>query len=373
MLAGCPQTGPFDSYIGLNLIPESQFGFAVPGRWVPDDPTYVAPEGTYLRFEATGESPPTEAPSAAVWRIELKNQLPNGDFEASPAGPAPAGWVLLNDSGSATLGVVDSGTYAITGHSMAYNLRNRKDRVDLDLRNAVTGLLDGLPANNTYMVRFDYLINVDQGVVFEYNNGVAPESGNTWNADGDLVTARAFPPLDTFPIVTVGPDPSYYYSVGSLDVAKGRPQQGSLDNVRVIRTSQTYFVRMTVPSTDAGLSDELVPGPYRFSLWVKQDTGTPTVWNRFPATIVELELRRIFKDSGGAVIGTGTSIETVTLSGTAWQQASVDLECSERLDAASVEMQIAVSPTDETHGANSMDCGSILFAAPTLTLFPDGF
>jgi hypothetical protein len=371
LLVGCPQPGPLDTYVGLNLIPEAQFGFAVPLRWTPDDPTYVAPQGTYMRFETTAEAPPAAAPTAAVWRLEIRNQLPNGDFEASPPGFPPAGWMLLNNSGSAVLDVVDTGAYAITNRTMTFDLRNRVDRLDLDLRNAVTGLLDTLPANNTYIVRFDYRINFNQAVVFEFNNGIAPQSSDTWNGYGNLSTVRSFPPVDTFPIVTVGTNPAYYYSVGSLDTTKGRPQHGAIDNVRVIRTSQTYFARMTVPSTDPGLADELIAGPYRFSLWVEKDPVAAP--NRFPASNVEVLLQRTFKDGGGAVIASNTAIMSVALSGTGWQMVSVDLGGAERLDAATVEMEIAVSPTDETHGANGMDCGSILISAPTLEMYPGGF
>ncbi|RKX84217.1 MAG: hypothetical protein DRP57_06375, partial [Spirochaetes bacterium] len=102
-LSTCKQTDLFSEYRGTNLLDGIPFT-----TWVPDQ------TGPYMNYEeesGTGCEPPSDHPGEEVYRLEIKNLIPNGDFEATTAGAAPLGWTAYNGggTGSDTLEVIDSG------------------------------------------------------------------------------------------------------------------------------------------------------------------------------------------------------------------------------------------------------------------------
>jgi hypothetical protein len=391
LLAGCPQgPGPYANYAGVNLIADQAvFGFPVPLKWVPDA------TNTYVNFEFVSLLPgdlPTGAPTGAqVWRLEIKNLVPNGDFEVGAVGFPPAGWALIDvmNPGNAELRLTNTPPEALDGMTLYLKCVDKDplfvlppDMVDFDVRAAA---VDGFLQDNTYLVRFDYRTNKDR-LVFEYNNLPVlplPEGAWTWNVDGDAgptFTGRyTFPPANIVPTVTVGPAAQQHYTYNSLLLSAVHKVEAYIDNFRLIRTNETYFARMSVADGEAALP--LVPGTYRFSIWVKLDpTATPVMFNRFASHAVELSLKRTYQSSAGEV-STLTSVKSFhdgvggfDLSGGSWQQVSVELPGREwQTPGATVSMEIGISPTDETLGAASMDCGSVLIAAPSLELCPDTF
>ncbi len=383
LLAGCPQgPGPYADYVGVNLIADQAvFGFPVVGRWLPDA------AAVYMGFTFAGGALPPGAPSGAeVWRLELKNLVPNGDFEVGAVGLPPAGWALIDGGpiGPGALELIDGlQPEALDGKTLYLKCVDKTaDMVDLDVRAAAT---DGFLQDSTYLVRFDYRTNKDR-IVFEYNNLPVlplPEGAWTWNADGDAgptFTGRyAFPPANIIPTVTVGPAAQQHYTFNSLLLSAAHKIEAYVDNLRLIRTNQTYFARLSITDGEAALP--LVAGAYRFSIWVKLDpTATPVVFNRFAARAVELSLKRTYQSSAGE-ISTLTVVQSFhdgvggfDLSGGTWQQLTVELPGREwQTTGATVGMEIGLSPTDETLGAAGMDCGSILVAAPSLELLPDTF
>ena len=377
MLAGCPQgPGPFDNYVGVNLIEDQGvFGFqAIPSKWVLDA------AAVYRNFESySAVDVPTGAPTGAeAWRLEIKNLVLNGDFEATVPPAAPVGWASV---GGATLETVSGTSESLDGVTMRLYCADGSQMVDLDVRAAAA---DGFNQYNTYFARFDYRTNKD-GIVFEYNNMPVlppPEGTWTWKADGDTektFTGRyTFPPTDIVPTVTVNAAAQQHYLFNSLLSSVSRKIEGYVDNFRLIRTNQSYFVRMPIADGEAALP--LVAGAYRFSAWVKRDPDvTPAELNRFLSSAVELSIKRIYETVDGET-STITAVKAfhdgveVDLSDGQWHQVWADLPSQEwQTEGATVSMEVGISPTDETLGAGSLDCGSILIAAPGLEMLPDGF
>lgn len=377
MLAGCPQgPGPYENYVGVNLIADQGvFGFSVlPSKWTPDA------AATYLNFQLySAVDVPAGAPAGAeAWRLEIKNLVPDGDFESSAVGFPPNGWVAIN---GATLTTITNPTAGfIDGQTMYLKCLDGTEMVDFDVRTAAA---DGFPQNNTYLVRFDYRTNKDR-IVFEYNNLPVlplPEGAWTWIADGDtgptFVGRYQFPPVDIVPTVTVGAAAQQHYVFNSLLTTAAHKIEAYVDNFRLIRTNQSYFVRMPIADGEAALS--LVAGTYRFSVWVKLDPGTPVVLNRFSSRAVQISLKRTYQTIAGE-ISTLTAVKVFhdgvafDLSDGQWHQVWVDLPGHEwQTEGATVSMEVGISPTDETLGAGSLDCGSVLIAVPSLEMLPDEY
>jgi hypothetical protein len=382
MLAGCPQgPGPYEDYVGVNLIEDQAvFGFGVPGRWTTD----AAPVYMDFSLEAL-EAPPAGAPvGAAVYRLEIKNLMPNGDFEATVPPAVPAGWGSV---GGAVLDSLEDPTAGyIDGVTMHLACADGTEAIDFDIRAAAA---DGFLQDNTYLAQFDYRTNKNR-VVFEYNNLPnlpLPEGFYTWSANGDVGNTfdgrYEFPPVDIVPTVTVGspiPDEHHYY-FNSLLTSVAHRIEVYVDNFRVIRTNQSYFVRMPIADLET-TPPELVAGTYRFSIWLKRDpyvTPDPLYLNRFPSSAVELWLRRTYQTIAGET-STLTAQKAfrdgddIDLSDGQWHKVHVDLPGHEwQTEGATVSMEVGISPTDETLGAGSMDSGSILIAAPSLEMRPDSY
>jgi hypothetical protein len=383
LFTGCPQgPGPYANYVGVNLIADQVlFGFPVAARWTADA------AAVYEDFAFEGSALPPGAPAGAeVWRLEMKNLVPNGDFEVGAVGLPPAGWTFIDGGliGPVSLEIIDGlQPESLDGQTLYLKCMDKAfDMIDFDVRAAAA---DGFLQDNTYLVRFDYRTNKDR-IAFEYNNLPVlplPEGAWTWNVDGDAgptFTGRyAFPPPNIVPTVTVGPAAEQHYTFNSLLLSAAHKVEAYVDNLRLIRTNETYFARMSIADGEAALP--LVSGTYRFSIWVKLDpSATPVTFNRFATHAVELSLKRTYQTSAGEV-STLTAVRSFhdgvggfDLAGGAWQQVSVELTGREwQTTGATVSMEIGISPTDETLGATSMDCGSVLVAAPILELLPDTF
>ena len=133
-----------------------------------------------------------------------------------------------------------------------------------------------------------------------------------------------------------------------------------IDNIRLMRTDLELRLRLTLPIT--GTTDQdLIPGNYRFSIWVKRDPNLGN--NRFAANEVSLFAR------------TATQFfQTVRSDATGWANwtsLSLDIPVAV-LDAANPALELAIASTDRIT-ANSSAAGSVLISAPSLQLCPSGF
>lgn len=115
----------FARYAGVNLISSNGFDS---GSWAVDQ------GATYMSFQSvaaslTGDN--SQLPSGtsnAIYRLEIKNLVPDGDFESDTVGAAPATWTLSSNPPTAPPGPPDNtvitGAGAITGNSYSFNVTN---------------------------------------------------------------------------------------------------------------------------------------------------------------------------------------------------------------------------------------------------------
>jgi len=385
VLASCTQSSPFSSYVGVNLISASAFAFSS-GGWVLDDAT-----GTYMGMAATGYDPPVA--DAEVYRLEIKNLLPDGDFSQTAAGSAPSGWTSVEntaDSVDSVCEVVDSSLSLLGGHVLHVKIELLTDYFKLPLRDASYGITDGFLQYATYVPRFKYLAAYN-GFVVEYNADTTPLITHTWKvgagADGgDAGSGEDFLSLNTYPtaaltatteyMITVDAETNPIFIFGSMG-SDHQQQEAYVDDLRFVRTDKTWYTRLTVPAHGANTQD-LIAGCYRFSVYVKRDptVGTSEGYNRFHAAGVKLSIKRTGTATASAVLAFADPDKDDDSGTQLWQDwtlLSVDLEnVNQQGDLASTTMELAITPTDDTLDT-SVDCGSILISRPWLELYPDGF
>ncbi len=376
LLSTCKQSDLFPEYRGTNLIS----GIAL-AKWAADQGTVYM---NYEQVSGTGYEPPTGHDSADVYRLEIKNLVPNGDFENSTVGSAPSGWVLYPGGGADTLKIVDSGSGEIYDKTMHLKIKTL-DRVDFNVRDTVNGAIDGFSENNSYLVRFNY--RTAGALVFELNDTATSlgwlkffggENGGKINIT--IANLLEYPPAELkglFPDETVGSASAYYFSFGSVDSGNSSPQEGYIDNFRLIRTDLKYRLRLLLSYADDA-SEPLISGSYRFSVYVKRDPSAGTD-NRFTSNRIDLGI------TGGGVSSNGTGFDESSFSSykqfydgedgqdwSDWSQVYVDLTL-QIPNSSSRAMEVSICPTDDSQGSLYLDAGSILVSVPGLELFPDGF
>ena len=376
-LSTCKQTDLFSEYRGTNLLDGISFT-----TWVPDQ---TGPYMNYEQVSGTGYEPPSDLPGEEVYRLEIKNLIPNGDFEATTAGAAPLGWTAYNGGGTVTLDVIDSGSGQIYGKTMHFAMDNAASRVYLNLRDVSYGSADGFKADASYLIHFDY--KTKNSIIFEYNTGTVDQYTTRWKGGGGINGSLSNPSITNtinfpaseiegaFPDITANMD-NQYYSFGSLE--QGQVQEGYVDNFRLIRTDLSYKLRLHLNYADDTV-EPLISGYYRFSIYVKEDPSVGTIYNRFASDRVCIGI------TGGGVSSDGTGFDESSFSNytqyyngqdgqdwSAWTKISVDLAL-QIPNSSSRAMELSICPTDDSKGSLNMDVGSILISSPSLEMFPDGF
>ena len=137
----------FSEYVGVNFLETHGFGS---DSWVPDQ---TAP---YLLYEAVDASvastvgTPTLAPANSnteIYRFEVLNLIPNGDFEDTGAysvGATPDGWsVVDNSSGTITAEISSIGSVG-GDRELTVLIDETADDISYDLDAVSGGALDGL-------------------------------------------------------------------------------------------------------------------------------------------------------------------------------------------------------------------------------------
>ncbi len=389
---GCNNTDLFSEYENTNLLSATSRELS-PNQWTTDQTS------TYMTYEAvsgTGYEPPVDHSDARVYRLEIKNLIPNGDFEASTVGTAPNGWSVANNGGLAdTLEIIDAGNLGsgvaaglINDKTMHFSVDDASDLVIYNLRDANYGVSDGFLGSASYLIRYDY--RTAGQLFFEYNDTINslsywPLYGNSnQTRPSDLTNLIQFPPDPSKgnfpdPDITVESASDYNYVFGSLDPANSGPQEGYIDNIRLIRTDITYKLKLNLSVNDT--IHPLISGTYRFSLYIKRDPSAGT-GNRFQTNRVTIGIQ------GGGIGGEETSFDESLYSifktyydgeggmdWSNWTQIYVDcfVQIPENLSNSTQILELTICPTDDQHGASNMDVGSILISSPSLVMSPTGF
>jgi hypothetical protein len=336
-------------YEGVNLIANKGFDS---GDWVPDQGS------TYMNFEeVAGVALPADVADSAVYRLEIRNLVEDGDFEQSTVGLAPvAAW---STSGITPDPADDEPVIEVAeisdfdGKCLDFDVPSPNKAVEFDLGS----ILDGYQQSKSYILRFDFKPD-SEALYFYYFPTYDSDDYFTdlHTADAKEITVYDFPA--DFEITT-----SEFTSTGSADAfyITEAPQSGYIDNFRIVRTDIPLRIRITLPWADTGRPDELplVSGWYEFSLWVRSDTVAAD--NRFESHDVTIGVENdiaVFPDRGTPLDMNGWA----RISMVAFVQIDAPEDPSEHV------LELSVSSTDLKY-ANSRDVGSLLIAAPALELF----
>ncbi len=343
-LASCVPAADFGVFIGVNLIDSSH---------AADFTLWTADQGSiYMNVEAVAGQSYTDGSQA--YRLEIKNLLPNGDFDASTVGSADPSWITSVITGSSS--VVNG---AIKGNTLSFSLPNA-ELLSYDLK---TGLQDGFVAGGTYLVSFDYKLDPETLLPLSYNNGSSDYQ--TWS----VTSGTAFP--------KPGEEEADFFAHQSIDyfsintISTGVALTGYLDNVRVARIDNTDGITCEIPFSLQGRPD-LIPGTYRFSVYVKADPAAGAA-NRFPAAGVSISVDG-FPESG--VTSVEPAVAHPTDSGadwSSWTKVSGDFTetwIPNHSAPGTPILRLTIAATDMSGGSRTRDVGSLLIARPMLELVP---
>lgn len=356
---------PFEVYRGVNLI--SGISLA---DWVLDDDT-----GLYMSYEDVSdtEDPPPDYSGASVYHLVIKSLIPNGKFDAGVGA-----WTLQElGGGPDTLDFVDDpNPYEINGKTMHFATDHPDDRVEFDITDSGNGAVDGFIADSSYLIRYDY--RAKSSLVFEYNDTADPFG--YWKIfggeDGEASDFEQFefivdfPPEKLegpFPEVTAGSELTYLYIFGSLVQVDSQPQEGYIDNFRLIRTDIPYKIRLFLRRS-GDTEEPLLSGTYRFSVSVKSETAL-VVTDRYLAESLTLGI------AGGTGIARSTRYQDYHKEGgwTDWTVVYTDLFIQIPEDAGDEELiELSICASDDAHGSLNLDTGSLFISSPRLTFHPEG-
>ncbi|MDX9801681.1 MAG: hypothetical protein RBT69_10135 [Spirochaetia bacterium] len=362
---GCSEVPDLSEYQGINYIANSNF---TSPEWSFDDT--VAPNlFHYMDFDTlpviavpvyTGL--PNNVDSGDISRLEIFNLVPDGGFESGLAGwntfGAPTTFTRNNTSNERVNSSIPNNNFSIE-----YDLFISTDRIQFDLDTVHDGFIE----NNNYIVRLNFTREAtNTTAVFEYNDAAAviyktwkPKTLVGWSVDDTVYTE--FPAYDSAEFdtnITARPNTQNYFNIGSISY--GNDINGYIDDFRIVRSDINYYLRMTVPYSEAGRPD-LYSGIYRFAVYVKgEDTADipPAVLNnRSRSSRVSLIIN-------GKTEGFSSSAWT----NTGWTRLTVDKFI--QIDAGDT-IELMVSPADKSGLANTLDIGSILIASPSLYYISD--
>lgn len=418
LLAGCKlNTDYFGEYRGLNLLKDYDFDDvetdgATPKWKLATSDAFMTwerigdttdPNGNLARDQAAAT--PAVGPDGVspVYRLEIKNLIPNGDFEdatvtADGQTTLPAFWSMENFSSVPKASTVVFGSApkpedlsgSISGRALGWAATDAGDQLRLNLHNAALSLHSDAWSATTYRFHCQ-LINVkDQKTdiaVFLYTQGGVPllsiagggllAGGNgTWTiptiqADESADNASVFP-LTNYLVANTN-DLSTQANEGQI-VAFGR-QDGTdaivLDNVRLVPDNETLGVQAQFARLDSGAAPLLPgtkPGMYVFTVWVRNDPTAGTL-NRFEPVDLSVRLK------GTVKTGTEFTSDPDLRPEAGWPEWT-QLTFKMGFDFVNLNSElggnpaltITLSPTNGNTGDS--DVGSLLVSQPVLTFNP---
>ncbi len=429
VFAGCNlNTDYFGDYRGKNLLGNSDFGS---GKWsLVSDPTLAAGGGylptDYMTWESiaagghltdANAGTPTKGPDGVSpsYRLEIKNLIPDGDFEgeihtpSNTTGSFVAGETSFWTTTGPTIAFQDSSdvtTYtngvppAIAGdhRSLVFNYPTAvggATYLKLALDNAVNATSAGFwSRSGSYRFRLDFY-NYSTGTTFDLSltgpgitNANVPNVGN-WTfsnlpaASSPTVVSASFLLINTPPAL----GPSWTVNFGGV-----ANDQIIVDNVRLLNVSVDPSVMLSFSSLSSGTA-QLLPGTksgaYVFTVYVRDDptadqtqaAGTVHLVNRFYASGLTISVRAAVKSGSGTY---STFVARPPGGWTSWSKITVSLgfdfvDSDSKLNGQPA-LAVELSPTNvsnvnvQSDGNSSVsadrDVGSLLIAQPALTFNP---
>ena len=375
----------FSEYRGKNLISSYQFGEGDSSGWQPDH-TGSNVYMTYEELSGVDLSDARNAPglpdnTANVYRLEVKNQFINGDFEATPAtigSNADIGGPDGTSIWTSTQTITDNNLWVDNVNGNRYlEFIGSTEILYADLSNALTSYPDAVWYN--YHIEFTVsgpgvdFTGLNPNIQFKFDDN-SPSGGGERSLPLTSSGSRFFPgdyPTGTGNFWTKGSNNRLYFgkSTGALFGA-------TIDNIRFIRADNTYAIRLTLPFSEANRLDLALGGIYTFSVYVKEDPTVSPTNNRFATDTIALEIRDLYTADG-----TLSVVRNLTSSNTSrWQKleiSAVGLIIDSPADRSSnmIELAITTSALNTAAGGNAntvykLDAGSILIALPEFFYSP---
>ncbi len=368
------------------------FGFQIAGTPFPTDPS-PAPSpaplqatGWYLPFESDpyigdgfpyatmtdtattvgAEAVPGLSAEAPVYRLEIDNLFQEADLEADGLGAPDGSRFELIDGGipSVPSFSISDTADAIHGHSLVFDC-DAEDYV----RMFVSDNLDNVPpAGSLYQVNLLYKkLETQNYFYFAFENVADSNSNNPFVSIPSAITD-----IRDYTAENVG---ITMYFGDKLH------QHGAVDDIRVTRRIIDLGLRMDVSPTvvSATLTPGLIPGRYRFSVWVLNDPLAYDLYGAgardpYRSRALTLAIRTndpawgstggidkvITAPSGGYPVWTKVSAEMSLTGGT------VDFDPTRPYPVLSLHIYAA-----DVLSAGGLDPGSILIAQPELNYLLD--
>ncbi|MBI9104108.1 MAG: hypothetical protein JEY99_16955 [Spirochaetales bacterium] len=373
LLASCVEPVDFSEYEDVNFIIDQDFPTTGNDdgeqRWLEERAAEEVTDGVeYMIFEPVSETAAgsiVNLPAdAAIYRLEIPNLVPNGDFEEDPL---TSGW---SEEGATAEITWDAATdpAVIEGRVLDYS-HSASSLVKLD----TSAFL--LP-DVQYSLRFDLKLSpgTDEldNMNFEYYYNLASETpayswspvllgyGNTVIIDFPVEVDKNAPAFTT--------TESGYFTIGWSVGNSG--QEGYMDNLRMTRVDRTNTLFLDIPFSSPDRPDLLSGGTYTFSLYVKKEAAdqvTPQVHNRFQAEGLTMGI-----NTTASASYSGRNIDISAITASTWTKVSVSYSNSERVqiytpaDTSASIMTLSIVPTN-WNSANDNTAGSILISSPELT------
>jgi len=396
LLAGCPlnTSVDFDDYESVNLIGSRGFDS---GLWyfqdgvtagTTDPVTGETASVDYVQWESTSENAPAGV-AGPVYRLRIPNLLPNGDFEngdLSHDGVAGDDWVSSETSTTGTgisNGVLESGTPIQGNHSLRLNFTSTTVYYAIDLSSTLS---DGFPSTARYSFRMLLNSSVPNfGMEMHNHSGATddPADADTNNrfsvsltgigtvlqvpTSGD--TSETAPVIGPRNMIVANTSFPYLSFGGYLEATQDAAVVSRFDDLRIVRSDRSYYVRLPVPFRESGRPDLNQNGSYTISVWVKEDPLAGSN-NRFTPSHLSLGMDSTPGTPGGEI---STPVELTGIG--SWKQVSVTfngfpfpaVDTSGSTPILEVLIEIGYSQG----GPEYIQPGSVLLAGPTLNWNPE--
>ena len=373
-LVSCDFADPFAEYRSEDILTSRGMTLAMwgpgylPGTMPTNGFPYISLEVLAPAEYGTAQGLPD---GADVYRLELLNLLPDGDFERAvpDAGNRPPFWELVENPTPFYVAHDDNPGFG-TGNYLDFTVSTGAlGRIDLGEH-----LKDELVGGGIYHIQFETIRRSTTAyLAFDYGDE-PPETSDRvsylevdnleWEFDTE---GKPDTPKERFPGTGLFERPGTFYAsdsgtgffyVGSPRIGV-RASSGYLDNVRIGRVDiLPHWALILSSDTETGLP--LVPGRYRFRIFVKSEidsqvTPSPDGLNRFRSKQIS--------------IGANNSFVTISAAEAEWNAGRwVEVIREFELSPADVTRSPALAIQITPSSIDTPAVGSILISSPVLEL-----
>lgn len=377
----------FREYDGVNLIDRYQFGETDDegNGWTADhgwgSGFTQTSANNYMNFEPvtgidTSSIPaPADGDAIRVYRLEVKNQFVNGDFES--AGELSDVVYVDPDSGVESSESIESGVANEigTGQSIRINtvIDDPIDQYYIDLASRVNTWSEA----SEYSFHFDFYSYIGS-YYFQFDDNTDRPDFLYFTALAERTeTVLSFPgSASSEKNNRISADPRYSrWYLGRVD---GTVQFDSqLDNIRFVRSDSDYSVRLQIPYVHESSGLELVQNaPYVFTIFVRKDSRALGA-NNFYSNLINITASDIYSEGiGGVTVSQDFDISSI---GSSWTKIDMQFDglvqgIPEDTSTKMIEIAVTASGLNKTSDEAGnlsvfpLDAGAVLIAAPSLRL-----